>query len=313
MRKESKNRTNTLRADATIQNYHNGIGGESYAFNGFGKNLYFVSDRAMELLANAYGLVRADGKALKGFGIEWECVSVINSYTVLAEIMDKIIFPLFPKYLWKMQHDGSLGGNSNCECITQVMTKEFIRNHYADFKSMYEYLKPLNTLPNDDCGMHCNISVALFGKDTETQNKNIMKLHNFINLDSKHYNFACDLLKRNRNRTSFCGKMRADYLDPCGSHYYSMNYKHLSVGRLEIRLVGPQKSFGSFRNTMEVIFHLIEKSKELNENDFVNNPIKLWKGCNRYVLDRLNDIRDYFTIEQWQTIKENADTTTQYI
>ena len=293
MRENSKNRTSALKIGDGVQGYHNGMwSSERYAFNGFGENLYFVSDRAEKLTVTDNGLSRANGNALKGYGLEIEIESSINSQTVLAEIFDKVIFSHFPKSLFKMQNDGSLNGASSVEVITQVMTKEFVRNHYADFKGMWEYMRALNTMPGNSCGMHCNISTALFGKDLDTQKKNIMKLHNFINKDSEHYATACKVLNRNINYTSYCGKMRADYLDMCGSHGYSMNYSHINVGRIEIRLVGPQKSFGNFRNTMEVIFHLIAKTKELSEKDF-DNPVKLWSGCNRYVYDRLESTAVY--------------------
>lgn len=289
MRKNSKEKVSTLSVNRNaIQGYHEGTrsNAQAYAFEGYNENLYFTSDRTEKLTVTDNGLVRPNNKDLKAYGLEIEIESSINSYLVLSEIMEKVIFSHFPKHLFKMQHDGSLNGASSVEVITQTMTKEFIRNHYADFKGMWEYMKALNTLPGNSCGMHTNISTALFGKDLETQKKNIMKLHNYINISNENYAFACRLFNRDLNNTYYCGKMEPNFLSTRNDHGKCMNYSHIDVGRIEIRLVGPQRTFANFRNTMETIFHLIAKTKELSEKDF-NNPLKLWSGCNKYVYDRI--------------------------
>ena len=127
MRKDAKQvRTAEL---ARVQGYHAGAGwgSESYAYAGFRSNKYFTSDRYIPLDAS---FVRPDVKPLKGYGleIETECRGVSNQ-GVYAEVLNSIIFAQFPADLFKMQNDGSLSGDTSAECITQVMTKEFIRNN----------------------------------------------------------------------------------------------------------------------------------------------------------------------------------------
>ena len=103
--------------------------------------------------------------------------------------------------------------------------------------------------------------------------------------------------------------MRPNYLDACGSHGYMMNYSHMNetngAARVEIRLVGPQKSFASFRNTMETIFHLVEAAKD--GRDF-ENPVALWRGCNECVIDRLADLvaLGYLDTNAYNAINETS-------
>lgn len=293
MRKEKKEQKRI--AVNGIQGYH---ARENYADNyaqaGFnGGFKVFASDRTRP----------ADGSA-KSYGLEIELCSSINSSVALGIILEKVVFPTFPAGLFKQQRDGSLCGNSSSEVITQPMTKAFIRNHYNDFKAMWLFLKDINTAPNNSCGMHTNISMVCFGKTETEQKKAIMRLHNYF---CDNYTTACALLKRDTAHTTYCGRMNRDYLDPCGSHYYMMNYSHMNEGasgRVEIRLVGPQKSFGAFRNTMEVIFHLVESAKE--GRDFTD-PLKLWEGCNECVIDRLRDIvGNGLDAEQFTIIKDHS-------
>jgi len=108
-----------------LQGYHATTfdrNGELYAYDGFKTRKYFTNDRSIELDEN-YN--RADGKPLKGYGleIETECFGVCDR-TVYAEILDKIIFSHFPKDLFKLQRDGSLGGDTSAECITRAIERE---------------------------------------------------------------------------------------------------------------------------------------------------------------------------------------------
>jgi hypothetical protein len=276
MRKEAKQNTNiTING---IQGYHQretcAIPYAQQGFNGGFK--VFTSDRTAP----------ADGTK-KAYGLEIELSSRINDSTVLAEVLDKIVFPLFPAGLFKQQHDGSLSGNSSTEAITQPMTKAFIRNHYNDFKAMFRYLKALETAPNDSCGMHTNISMVCFGTTREKQEAAIMRLHNWL---CDNYSLACALFKRSPSHTMYCNNMRRGVLDRCGSHGLMMNYSHMdenASGRVEIRLVGPQKTFPAFRNTLECVFWLVEAAKD--GRDF-SDIVKLFKGCNECVIDRLADL-----------------------
>ena len=295
MRKESK-QLKAIQHNG-IQGYHEGGSWEDreqYARVGFeGGFKVYASDRCKA----------ADGTA-KTYGLEIELESGINSSAALGVILDKVVFPTFPAGLFKQQHDGSLGGASSTEVITQPMTKAFIRNHYNDFRAMWCFLKDLHTAPGPSCGMHTNISMTCFGKTREAQEAAIMRLHNWI---CDNYAFAAALFKRDLSHTRYCGRMERDYLDTCGSHGLMCNYSHMSAGtaaRVEIRLVGPQKTFPNFRNTLEVIFHLVEAAKD--GRDF-SDPVKLWAGCNECVVERLGDvIGDTLTYSQYEEIKAKS-------
>ena len=288
MRKEAKqNNSITL---ARVQGYHEGHYHGNYAYQGFQSNKYFTSDRYIPL-DNDFN--RPDGQPLQGFGleIETECNGIVSD-TVLAEVFDKIIFDHFPADLFKMQHDGSLGGRTSAECITQVMTKSFIRNHYKDFKSMYDLYFPSFSIKADSastrCGMHINISKACFGRTTEGQDKAIRKLYYIIN---KHFGFCCKLLYR-MGSTGYCGQMNYSNaktmdLSSFGSdHYVCFNLGHYNEGRIELRLVGGQKNYACFRNTMESVFFLVDRVRSLNWAD-CDDLVKVFAGCNQYVFSRL--------------------------
>lgn len=305
MRKEAKiAKTVTL---GTVQGYHNNhFGSENYVYEGFESNKYYVSDRPIKLGPH---FERPDGLPLEGFGLEMEQESFsITDKTVLATVMKKIIFPLFPADLFKMQADGSLGGAGSIgvECITQVMRKSFIRNHYNDFKAMYYYFKnfQISASRTGHCGMHVNVSNAVFGKTVEQQTEAIRKLHYFIN---KNYSFACKLLKRNENKTDYCGRMNYSNARTMaiagGDHYVCMNYSHFQTGRIEIRLVGGQEDYYAFRNTMETIFFLTERVKRVSWEG-LDNMVEFFKGCNQYVYKRLLDCD--MSYDDLAKIKENV-------
>ena len=283
MRKESKRELNANTTE--MRRYHAQSNFNCERANDFsGGARYYTSDRHVAL---------ESVETPKAYAIEWEMASnLTQNGTILATILRPELERLFPVNFFKYERDATV----DIEVVSQIATKEFWRNHYAEMKSAYTYLNTIETYPNArrgvSCGMHVNISMACFGKDSATQEKNIMKIHNLINRNNKSYTFMCDMLHRERAHTQWCGKMRADELDRCGSHSYCMNYSHMSEGkasRIEIRLVGAQQTFGNWRNTMEVIFHLVKKCKELSAKDF-ENPVKLWSGCNRYVFNRLSTI-----------------------
>ena len=299
MRKEAK--ANKQAAISQIGGYHGGnFHNENYAFEGFQSNKYFTSDRYIALDA---GFQRTDGKPLKGFGleIETEC-SGIHNPQVLAEVLNKIIFPHFPADLFKLQRDGSLSGDTSAECITQIMTREFIRNNYGNFKLMYNtYFPAFGITCGPNCGMHVNISRGLFGRSDKAQTEAVRKLYYIVN---KHYDLCCALFHRDRNRTVYCSRMAhsMDYcksmdLGSCSSnHGVSFNLGHWNTGRIEIRLVGGQKNYACFRNTMECVFHLCDAVKTLTWAD-CDDLTKIFAGCNQYVFDRLKSYcRDSGTI-----------------
>lgn len=292
MRKDAKNRT--IDTSLTrIAGYHEGSYGVNYAYQGFRANKYFTSDRFIKLNER---FERPDGKPLQGFGleIETECNGIRNS-TVLAEVMEKIVFAAFPADLFKMQRDGSLGGDTSVECITQVMTRDFIRNNYPAFKAMYDTYFPAFGIGCDsgNCGMHVNISNACFGNKPESQELAIKKLLYIVN---KHFGLFCALTNRDRRCTHYCSRMtgyadvenvkRANLDRVNGGHGVCFNLDHYREGRVELRIVGGQKSYACFRNTMESVFHVIAAVKKLSWAD-CDDVTKIFAGCNQYVFDRL--------------------------
>ena len=294
MRRDTLQKTQSA-SIATQQGYHSTVGnrGTNYAFAGFTQRRYFTSDRFIPLNER---FERADGKPLKGFGleIEVECSSITND-DVLTEIMDKIVTQYFPDFYFKYQRDGSLGGRSSVEAITQPATKEFLRNNYPAFKVMFNsYFSALgiSASASGNCGMHVNVSLGLFGTTKKTQDEAIRKLFYIIN---KHYNFFVRAFYRNPSRTDYCARMNStkeyaqgmDLNNMSGSHGNCLNYGHYPEGRIEIRLVGGQKDFACFRNTMETVFHLIDAVKVISWKDCDSLPA-IFKGCNAHVYDRIS-------------------------
>lgn len=294
MRKTAKNTKE--QSLARVQGYHsNGIHyehSEAYAYMGFKSNKYFTSDRFIALDGN---FKRPDGKPLKGYGleIETECKGLTNQ-TVYAEVLSNIIFTHFPADLFKMQNDASLYGDTSAECITQIMTKEFIRNNYANFKLMYNtYFEAfgISCSRSGNCGMHVNISNGCFGKTDDVQSTAIKKLYYLIN---HYFELMCALFNRNPRNTTYCARMHSeksycknmDLTRQECSHGICFNLGHYNAGRIEIRLVGGQSNYACFRNTMESVFFLVDKVKRINWDD-LDDLTKVFEGCNQYVYDRL--------------------------
>lgn len=277
----------------------------NYQYHGFKVNKYYTSDRYEKLTPD---FKRPNGQPLKGWGFEIEtaCNSIMDD-SVLAEVMDKMIFSHFPADLFKFQHDGSLSGRSTVECITQVMTKLFIRNHYKEFKLMYDhYFKALGIRCNSSCGMHTNISNACFGDTREAQELAIRKLFYIVN---KWYSIMCPLFNRDINATTYCRQMHfqnAKTMDLHGfgsNHGVCFNLGHIDEGRIELRLVGPQTSYGCFRNTVESVFFLVDRVKKISWTE-CDDLAAIFSGCNQYVYDRLNSkCRDMIAADTMEKIK----------
>lgn len=320
-----KKQTATIRTglkESTLQGYHQGIfGNESYAFSGFKSNKYFTSDRTIDLDEQ---FRRKDGKDCKGFGleIESECTS-INDSIIYAHILKNMIINVLPDDLFKFQRDSSLGGLSSAEMITQIMTKEFIRNNYPNFYQMFKRLESIKAgCGSINCGMHVNMSNALFGNEKQRK-ENILKLVYFVN---KNYRLSCNLFKRNASHTGYCQRLNYNFnsfkefkenvknisLNSIAtSHSECFNLSHYNAGRIELRIVGGQPNFQAFRNTMEVVFHLIEAVKTL-KGDQLDDLKLVFNNCNKYVLSRLKDCRDSgsLDLDVFNEIKANSDKET---
>ncbi len=303
MRREARERV-TTQTEYSVNGYHSNrvATRRNYANAGFiGGNKYFTSDRYIALREDAGGaLVRPDGKALSGYGleIESECRGISNE-AALATILMSHVFDVLPDGLFKLQSDCSLRGDSTAECITQVMTEAFIRNHYAEWKYIYDSAFPRFGVScgSANCGMHVNISNAVFGRNVDQQSEAIKKLFYFIH---RNYQFCCVLFNRNRTRTGFASPVigpdrareyvRIHSVDGLGVHGDALNTSNFIKGRVELRLVGGCGSFGAFRNTMESGFWVIKRVRALSWRD-MDNLVKVFTGCNQYVFDRLTKCR----------------------
>lgn len=293
---------------AHVAGYHHGN-------SQYSKHFVFASDRPNEA-DSSYHLIK-DGSlpAMIGIELETECWGITNS-TIYANPLRDVVFKVFPADLWKIESDCTLnGGDVGAECITQPMTKAFIRNHYRDFKAMYEYFREFGIDParTGDCGQHAHISLTCFGRTKETQDEAIRKLFYIVN---KHYDLICALLYRRADRQRWCGRMNyaeawtmdLNYMD--GDHANGCNYSHYRNGNIELRIPGGQKDYPCFRNTMESIFHLIEVSKSISRKD-CDDIVKIFSGCNQHVFDRLRSYcyeRGTITVEQLNTIHETVKT-----
>lgn len=287
------------------------------------KHLVFASDRPNEA-THTYHL-KKDGSLPAMYGLEWETeANGITSKTIYANLLKTVCFQHFHNDLWKVEDDASLG-QGHCahnrimdigaECISQPMTKAYIRNQYRNFKAAFEYFKNfgIDCTKSGNCGQHVHISLTCFGRSKTVQDEAIRKLYYIVN---KHYELICALLYRNDNNTEWCGRMdysRAFTMDlncMSSSHGNGFNGSHYTEGNIELRIPGGQKDYPCFRNTMESIFHLIEVSKSISRKD-CDNIVKIFSGCNQHVFDRLRSYcyaRGTITVEQLDAIQETVKT-----
>lgn len=270
---------------------------EGYHCGSHAKNLVFASDRPVEADSN-YRLL-SDGSLMALFGIEVETQNWgIKSQKIYANVLKGICFQNFHPDLWKIEEDGSLRGNSDssAECISQPMTKAYIRNHYRDFKAMFEWFEALGIKcdKTGDCGMHTHISTTCFGRSKAVQDEAIKK---FVYIINRHYDLMMKLVYRRpdadgstfyfrQRRFSKAEVKNMELRHFPNDHHSCINLGHYLEGNIELRLVGGQKNFPCFRNTMESVFHLVEVSKNISWAD-ADNIVKIFEGCNNYVFNRL--------------------------
>jgi len=307
---------------ASVQSYHGDRRDTArdyrtnYAFRGYTRNWYFNSDRKLPVHSEGGIMVRDDGQAMQAYGLEIEvrCYGIQNQ-TVLAECCEKIIFPVFKfgAEMFKMQNDCTIGGDTGVEIITQPCTKSRIRNDYAAYKTMFNTYFPAFNMVADSmettCGMHVNVSNACFGKTEEQQVDSIRKLFYLLN---KHYDFFVRALYRDPGKTDWCGRMdyddarTFDIYNASGSHGNCFNMSHFREGRVEIRLVGGQKDYYCFRNTMETVFFLVDRLKALKWSD-LDSLETVFKGCNQYVYKRLStECTAFLTYDQLENIRASV-------
>jgi len=323
MRKQTQNKAVKTAKRVIVQGYHHRETYElNYAVQGFAQNKYFTSDRTKKLDEH---FQLEDLTPLKGYGleIEVEC-SRINNAEALAFTLENVAFQYVAKDLFKYQRDGSLNGlSSSVEAITQVMTKEFLRNQYPAFKYAYDVFKLYGIEATANCGMHCNMSLGLFGTTAATIQEALRKFVYFIN---KNYQLSCSLVKRDPERAYYCSQMddwdnknyakQFDFSttnEDESNHGICFNYYHFNSGRVELRLVGGQKTYAAFRNTLETIFHLVEAVKRCSWSE-IDDMKKVFKGCNKYVLSRLEDCMNNGTLsrDDYNSIASNIDTSIDF-
>lgn len=293
MRKESMQQNE--RADIKRLAYYHGSQFERLTFFNSDRPVYLDYDYKVSANNTPSTLkICKAGSSISGYGLEMETsCSTITNNDVYCNMLAMIFEKCFPSDLFRMERDGSLRGNSTAECITQVMSKSFIRNHYKDFKTMWnEYFPAFGiSTENNSCGMHVNLSTALFGDDIAKQETACRKLGYIINANYDFFKVAFN----RKSSTMWCPKMDSsigywkntwveDF--PTDHSECCINFAHFDDGRLEIRLVGGQKDFACFRNTMETVFHLIDVVKTISWDDCTKLD-KVFKGCNSYVFDRL--------------------------
>lgn len=299
MRREATTENNVI--IPTLAGYHGG------RFNNLN---FYNSDRVIKLnpnytvsSENSFSTLKIAkaGSSVSGYGIELETVcSSTSNRTVLTNMLTMVFDKLFPADLFKIEADCTV----DAECVSQVMSKAFIRNNYKNFKSMFDnYFPAFGITTNDSrCGMHVNLSLSLFGNDEVKQIECARKLGYLIN---KHYDFFKVAVNR-EGSTRWCPRMRYEkeywkntdiYCFPISHSECCVNMGHLTQGRLELRLVGGQKNYACFRNTMEVVFQMIEAVKKLSWND-LDNLEKVFKGCNQHCYDRLTKCRTVGVLPQ---------------
>lgn len=232
------------------------------------------------------------GSNVKAFGLEVETVGepITFGTTFYTNILDLIFNKAgFDDDFFKIESDATVNG----ECITQTFSRAWLRNNYKCFKAMYELFDIFKITTNSpSCGMHVNLDLSNLGLDFDTQVENARKLGYVIN---KHYNLMKIAFYR-PGSTQWCGRMNTtkEYWQNTplesfsSSHGNCYNMSHIRQNRIEIRLVGGQKNYPCFRNTMETVFCLIDRVCKLSWKD-LDDVSKLFKGCNVHVFSRLSE------------------------
>ena len=291
-----KNATNYERPEITQMSMYHGGGYRQLSVYNSDRKIKLNSDYTVseDNTASTKKLVKV-GSHMKVFGLELETVSSGNLISCGTTVYTNVLELIFNKAgfdddFFKIERDGTVDG----ECITQTFTKAWLRNNYKVFKAMYELFENLGiTTDSTRCGMHVNLDLANLGSDKETQILNARKLGYVIN---KHYNFFKVAFNRN-GTTTWCPRMRytMDYWKNTQLEYFPIshdeccvNMGHIRQNRIEIRLVGGQKNYACFRNTMEVVFKLIDSVNKLSWSD-LDDLTKVFKGCNSHVFNRISE------------------------
>jgi len=264
-----------------VEHYHHGT---------YEKRRVFASDRPNDATRD-YRLVKDNSlPAMYGIELETEAFGITSS-TTYANLLKQVCFQHFHNDLWKVESDISLrGADVAAECITQPMTRAFIRNNYRNFQAMYEMFSAfgIDNARTGDCGQHCHISATCFGRTPGTQNDAIRR---FFFIVMRYFKTVCTMTCRNVSNTHYCQRAMPSLayemrLDDQFDHYCAVNLSHYSRGDIEFRVPGGQPDFESFRATLETVFQLVDAAKNLTREQ-CNDIRNVFRGCNQYVLDAL--------------------------
>lgn len=298
MRKTSQQRitSNDVR---NLAMYHNGSYEQLTAYN---------SDRKVKLnpdytvsadnTASTLKLFKANNR-MNLFGIELETFTrrYGDTYgdsmqgTIYCNVLHMIYEKCgFDSDFFKTETDCTV----SAESVSQTFTKAWMRNNYRCFKAMYEMFEKLGiTTDSVKVGMHVNVDLSNFGSKMDEQVENARKLGYLIN---KNYDFFKAAFYR--KNTEWCPRMN-DTMEywkytpinrfPISHNACCVNMSHIAQNRIEIRLVAGQKNYPCFRNTMEVVFQILDRIKSLSWKD-CDDLTKVFKGCNNYVYDRLKTL-----------------------
>lgn len=309
----------------------------------FDNHYYFIPQRYLPLNPDYSWADSSCQRIMKGVGVELETqcwglsrtcgVDGFEKYDAYASVLKNCVFDCFGvnrMSKWRFEQDGSLRSNCNvsAECVSAVFSVAAFRNEYHNFKELFDVQFPrfgIDCTMTGDCGMHVNLSNGLFGTNAADIENNVRKLGYILN-KATTYDFWCRMVNRSLSRTGYCARMsyfetpdkakRATLYGLYSDHYCSFNLGHFGHsasdvlnGRVELRLVGGQKNYACFRNSMETVFHIVDRVKKLSWAD-CDDLEKIFSGCNQYVLSRLERCKNenYLDIVTYERIKATSKT-----
>lgn len=308
-----KNKKTIAHEAIRVSGYHSGTrnGYTEAAGNcGFSGGLFFYASDRRHAVAPGYEpseTMKARGLRVSGYGLEVEMVNPAISGDVLANVTKSYVFGAFDSALWKFESDCTV----DLECISQVMSHEFIRNNYAAFHQLFKRLAICGGTTDDPrVGMHINISLSQFGRTSEAARTAAAAFWALMSRPEWDALF-CAATNRRESARTYCGRVTSEEYDTSNSHGRALNYSHIDEGsgRVEFRFVAGQRDFRGFRDTMELIFFAVKRIKSI-KNPLTVTPAQFFRGCNKYVVSALRRVD--LTPAELREIAQNADLDTDY-
>ena len=206
------------------------------------------------------------GDEHKGMGIELEidCVHSNEYRQRLLNILDTIA----GEHLY-FERDGSL--NNGFEIITQPHTVEAF--HEVDWESILRACRDNGYQSHDagTCGLHVHFSREMFGADTETQDDNISKLIQFVDM---HWD---DIVKCSRRTDSQLSnwarkkgtlskkKIKEDVKYKNGGRYQAINNTNLHT--VEFRFMRGTLNYKSFMACIDLFTTMVKNICRIDWGD----------------------------------------------